>query len=300
MNFKQFWKFYFTYQASELRAIRLMLFFIIVLMVATFTMDHWLKPNEFNINTYAFAIDSMLELVSYKDSIEQSKKWKNYKKKSYAHSIPNRITPFYPDTLSKEGWMKLGLTEKQADVILSIRQKKGGFHSENDLSNIQILHQFFPAIQPFLKFDTLYQASTVTKQKKEYAMIEINTALPQNLIELPGIGEKLANRIVLYRENLGGFYNIEQLKDMFGMPETTFVQIRPYLMIEKIELKQLQVNYASKQELSMHPYIDFKIASSIVNYRNAHGNFKDVHDLLKFGLVEQKQYDKIAPYLTIK
>ena len=58
--------------------------------------------------------------------------------------------------------------------------------------------------------------------------MDVNSADTTALIDLPGIGSKLALRIINFREKLGGFYAIEQLKETYGLPDPAFFPILKY------------------------------------------------------------------------
>ena len=105
--------------------------------------------------------------------------------------------------------------------------------------------------------------------------IDINTADTTAFIALPGIGSKLATRIVNFRDKLGGFYTIEQVKETFGLPDSTFQKIKQYLKLENSTIRKININTATIDELKTHPYIKYVLANPIVAYRNAHGSFSD-------------------------
>ena len=66
----------------------------------------------------------------------------------------------------------------------------------------------------------------------EEKSININIAGINQLISLPGIGEKTADKIVLLREERGGFKNLEELLDVRGIGEVKFNKIKKFLYIE--------------------------------------------------------------------
>ena len=134
------------------------------------------------------------------------------------------------------------------------------------------------------------------KQAKTWK-VDVNSADTTALIDLPGIGSKLALRIINFREKLGGFYAIEQLKETYGLPDSTFQKIRPFLYLSG-SVKKININTANKDELKLHPYIKWNLCNAIVEYRNQHGLFKTLEDLKRIHAIDETTFSKIAPYLN--
>jgi competence ComEA-like helix-hairpin-helix protein len=134
----------------------------------------------------------------------------------------------------------------------------------------------------------------------KYTVIDINTADTSAFISLPGIGSKLASRIILFRDKLGGFYSIDQIGETYGLPDSTFQKIKQYLKIDNPSLKKIDLNTATVDDLKIHPYIRLSLANPIVAYRNEHGAFSKIEDIKKVMAVTDEIYKKIAPYLALQ
>jgi len=59
--------------------------------------------------------------------------------------------------------------------------------------------------------------------------VNINSASAQQLTALPGVGEKLAERIVEYRQKAGGFKSVQELMNVKGVGEKSSSNLQPYL-----------------------------------------------------------------------
>lgn len=67
---------------------------------------------------------------------------------------------------------------------------------------------------------------------KSISALDINSATPEQLAELPGIGDVIAQRIVARRQENGAFKDLEELIDVNGIGNSKLEQLRPYLKIE--------------------------------------------------------------------
>ena len=128
--------------------------------------------------------------------------------------------------------------------------------------------------------------------------VEVNSADTLGFESLPAIGVVFAKRICKYRNLLGGYNSIDQLKEVYGMDSVRYATIKPYLTIDTNNIKSLNINLANLKDLRRHPYISHKLASAIVNYKHQHGVYKTLTDLLNLHLIDSLKFRKIAPYLT--
>ena len=217
---------------------------------------------------------------------------------------------FDPNTLDKEGWQRLGLSSKQAQVIINYRNKGGRFYKKEDLKKIYSLHE--EKLQEILPYAEIaeqeksdFVAAKPNFERKEFAkkrirVIEINSSDSSAFMELHGIGPAFSRRIVRFREALGGFVKVEQIAEVYGLPEETFQNILPYLSIDTSLVKRLEINHVNQSDLGKHPYVKYKRAQTIINYRKQHGAFKSMADLRKVLSLDEDFFRKIELYLDFR
>lgn len=146
---------------------------------------------------------------------------------------------------------------------------------------------------------TNYKKETKNLANKPTKKININAATTTQLKEINGIGQVFAERIMKFRENLGGFYSIEQLKEVYGLPPETFEKIKNQIILDKKYIKTINLNTATFDILNKHPYVSDKLANQIINYRTKFGNYTKKEELKKLYLINDTLYQKLSPYLTI-
>jgi DNA uptake protein ComE-like DNA-binding protein len=184
-----------------------------------------------------------------------------------------------------------------------LRHDSSGSGEERSVSTKQVIHQpdrlsnrgkppslNSPSARRYEK-----QLHYVRRQVKP---VEINSADTSALIALPFIGSKLAGRIVLFRERLGGFVSVSQLKEVYGINDTAYQAIQPYLTCNSSLIHKLKINEALVDTLRMHPYIRWHLAKLLVNFRANHGSFKKIDDLLQIETVNDSLLQKLQPYIS--
>ena len=85
---------------------------------------------------------------------------------------------------------------------------------------------FYKKARPIKEVDTF-------SVDKRATLININTQGAEALEHLPGIGPVLALRILDYREKIGGFKDIEELKNIKGIGESKFEAIKGFVTISE-------------------------------------------------------------------
>ncbi len=123
---------------------------------------------------------------------------------------------FDPNTVNAGDLKKLGLQEKTIAIFLNWRIKGKHFHNKEDFKALYTLSEAdYKRLAPYI----------VIKQHK----INLNTADSTTLVALPGIGAKLAHKILEYKKEIGRYSSIEQLMDVYHFDDTTINMLKERL-----------------------------------------------------------------------
>ena len=222
------------------------------------------------------------------------------RRKAAAKDHHQEIFVFDPNTLDSSGWIKLGLKPFSIRTVMNYRRKGGRFRKPEDIQKIYGLSseqaaKWVPYVS--INQENPMRKDRLAKTKKSPQILEVNRADSMDWLSLPMIGPTLSGRIVAFREKLGGFYSIEQLREVYGMSDSVFLIIINRLRISAGPYRMVSVNQASEEELKKHPYIRFLLARAIFRYREQHGRFNRPEDLLKIKLIKSEVFDKLAPYI---
>ncbi|MCS6991280.1 MAG: helix-hairpin-helix domain-containing protein [Chitinophagales bacterium] len=227
------------------------------------------------------------------------------------------LFPFDPNTADAHMLKQLGLSERVVRNIISYRQAGGRFRFRQDLRKIYGLDESaYRRLAPFINlperpalFSGTEESEHVTSPSsaKETAApahpvldsrLELNSADSAALVELPGIGPVLARRIIRWRNQLGGFYCLEQLYEVRGMPAETVERIWDLVTVDAQKIKSFDLNSVEADVLASHPYFR-RIAQLIVNYRANHGPFKSFAEIEQLEGIQPEELQRIRPYCLL-
>lgn len=322
MGLKELIKDYFIFTRKE----RVGIIVIVLLITSIFFL-----PKAFIRNTQVKAANADTSWIAAMKKLETTDTTNNYQQRGqyaddnssnyYQYDRPEKkyygepkgeLFYFDPNTISTEGWKKLGLRDKTIGTILNYLNKGGKFRKPEDLQRIYgLFPNEYERIAPYIEIESIVDNKEYAENNSpgntapkpyapRYVIVDVNIADTSALIALPGIGSKLAARIINFRDKLGGFYSINQVGETFGLPDSTFQKIKQYLKLENGSVKKININTATVDELKAHPYIKYGLANPIVAYRNQHGAYTKVEDVKKVMAVTDEMYNKIAPYLTVQ
>jgi competence protein ComEA len=213
---------------------------------------------------------------------------------------------FNPNTLSDKGWLALGLSSKRINTLRNYQKSGATFKIKTDLKKcFAITDELYNRIEEYVKIPTTIPLlgenmggfeKVLNKPKKAEQLIEINQADSLKLIKISGVGPFYAKQIIKYRKELGGFKAYTQLTEIWGLENLDIEKFIKQVSIDTLYIQKININTVEVKELRLHPYLNYKQAKMIVNYRKQHGDFMQVKDIRKIKPISLELFRKIAPY----
>lgn len=192
---------------------------------------------------------------------------------------------------------QLGISSRTSALIMKFKQ------SGVDLKNIYYVDKIYGITleeKKIIKDHFLFEVKSIAKEyvrKNSEEIFELNTCDSASLESLPKIGPALSSRIIKFRNRLGGFVDKKQLLEVYGLDTSVYNAIADRIKLDKSHLKKIHINQVSYEELAKFPYLNYKLARVIINFREQHGDFNSKDDLLKIHLMNSKIIDKIEAYI---
>ena len=253
---------------------------------------------DFENRQLALAKEAEIKRGKYKKP-----KYVNYKKNTYKTYNKNKSINYYkfnPNTATIKDWKNFGFSDKQAKIIVNYISKSGGIKAKSELKNIFVINEHkYREIYPYINIEKIAETDNLSPEKyiEVKNKIELNSATVSELMSVKGIGKKTAERIIKYRNILGGFYSLTQLNEVYGISEENYMKMKLQLKVNRLAIKKININFADRQELAHNPYISFEEAKNIINYKVNNGAYKSVNDLFTNNIVTN---EKLRYYLTIE
>lgn len=315
MNFKQFVRDYFTFSRNERKGVIILLLIIFVLAIANKMIFYLEKPATLN---KALFDSAKHELAVFSDSVNletQTKAIKSWSNVSTVSNLPVnsrgiektetdskteakvQLFKFDPNKCSDLDFQNLGFSEKQVRAIRKYIGAGAVFRSAEDFFRIKVItEKQKEALRQWIDIEKENGTITEGRGKSKSIEIELNSADSITLEQLPGVGKTLSKRIVKYRDLLGGFYSVDQLKEVYGLSESTISQIESKIRIDKQRIRKVDFNFGEMGDLSRHPYIKRNLAGKIIKFRSKYGKISDLAVLRDSLVLTGEEYERIKPY----
>lgn len=225
--------------------------------------------------------------------------------------------PFDPNTVTKSELERLGLSDKVVNTVLKFRAR-GRFRYTADFAKIYgVSEEQYEELKPYIQIakkddknpiksfpsakEKIALKDSINKASKIYEPISVsvNEADQEGWQKIRGIGPYYAKKIIWYRDRLGGFQQLNQIAEVEDLPDSVFQKILPQLILgDSLNLNKININTATTKEINRHPYINWKQAETMVNYRQQHDAYKNIEDVKKILSFKEDFILKIEPYLS--
>ena len=180
---------------------------------------------------------------------------------------------FDPNTLEKDSMYLLGLRPSVVETWQNYLSKGGKFRYKSDFGKLYGLEtEDFERLSSYIALPD--KSTTPAPQKSvqtpKSISLDINQATANDLTAIPGIGEVLSERIVKYRELLGGYVSKEQLAEVYYLEGKALENTKESVFISgTFQPRKINLNQADYREIIKHPYIDKELANSISKIRRS-------------------------------
>jgi competence ComEA-like helix-hairpin-helix protein len=213
------------------------------------------------------------------------------------------FSTFDPNTCPESTWLGFGVPNYLAKRILKFRKAGGRFHQPNDLYKIYGMDSnLIKAMLPFVSIKTTKSKQRRAGKKKserrsKIVKINVNTADSAKLTKLWGVGPVYAKRIVKYRKLLGGFYSIQQIREVYGFSDSLLNSLTNHIECSG-PITHLEINSIESGSLARHPYCTYAMAKQIISYRKMHTMIESADQLHRLAGIDKSKLKKLLPYLA--
>lgn len=304
------WKDFFYFAKAERRGIIVLVVLIGLVTAANMYLSLYRKK-EVSVQDDTF----MEEYVAFVRSIKAQDAIKENNARTYTRSqvrtpkVPAVLVPFDPNSADSALLCQLGLPVWMVGNVLRYREKGGRFRTAEDFRKVYGLSESqYASLLPYIYIKEDAPKQTVapligessapdTVRVYKYptgTVIGLNGADTTELKKIPGIGSYTARRIVNYRKQLGGYYDIKQLQEIEVSPD----KFASWFRIDPHEVVLLNLNKVSMERLKAHPYFSFYQAKVIVEHRKKRGDLKGLNQLVLYEEFTEKDVERMAHYVS--
>ncbi|MBQ0736039.1 helix-hairpin-helix domain-containing protein [Aquimarina celericrescens] len=247
---------------------------------------------------------NLVELTEFQNQIDSLKRIAAIEKEEV------KLKLFNPNFISDHKGYQLGLSVEELDRLIAFRNEGKWINSVSDFKKVtKVSDSLLEVISPLFKFPEWVKNKSVIKKdlKKKYMVKSYDQKEDLNEITLELLRKELnvpdfvAEKIIKYRNEIGGFISDIQLKDISVLYENQRKKILSRCTVKTPrEVKKVNINKASVKELLEVPYFDFEIALEIKDLVENSGSISNFDELGKINGFSLEKIDRIALYLTLK
>ena len=314
---KRFLKEYFSFSYSELRVVLILSFMILLTLVLR------MKVAKMELTPEPVPEEMITEVEEF---IASMKEIDSSESNGYVYSkTKTEIFPLFlfdPNKSDDITLKKLGFEDRTVRNIIKYREAGGTFHKAEDMKKIYGMNEkFFMSVKDYIIIDSsifksdedrkplkwklngegdvaqISADSISTESSATIQSFDINSATASDLLAINGIGKVFSERIVKYRDLLGGYYTIDQLTEVYGVTDSMVILWKGSLYADSGRINYISVNFSEYKQLLRHPYLDKKQVDGIMRFRTFCKNQFNPVELLSNGILPDSCFNRIKAYL---
>lgn len=248
------------------------------------------------------------ELEAFAEATKERKRQREAERTAFA-------TPFSfnPNTADSATLIKVGLKSWQVKNLLAYRRAGGRWKDAEDFKRLYgLTEEDYQRLRPYIQIpppvrevyftehdrarqDSLYRLRP--EKFTELTVLDLNTVDTLTLRKIPGIGVGYSRSIVSYRQRLGGFVSVAQLKDIEGLPE----RIEEWFSVgENVEVRTISINKSDFKTLVRHPYLSYEQVKVITTHIRKYGPLRSWKDLQLYPEFTPQDFERLTPYFVFE
>lgn len=131
----------------------------------------------------------------------------------------------------------------------------------------------------------------------EIVKIDLNRCDTTDIQRVPTFGSKRAQKLVEYRDRLGGFHSFSQLREVYVLQNIDLELCNKYFTLSPDGIRKIHINTATYKELIAHPYMDAYLTKTIISHREKNGPIRNIEEFQQVTHAYQELVEKLRPYL---
>ena len=238
---------------------------------------------------------------------------KERKKRQEEVRIPVQSFPFNPNTADSMTLLRVGLKPWQVKNLMAYRRAGGRWKDADDFKRLYGLSdEEFQRLRPYVQIPPAVKEVYFTEHDRarqdslhhlrpekftQLTVLDLNTVDTLTLRKIPGIGVGYSRSIVSYRERLGGFVSVAQLKDIEGLP----ARIEEWFSVEEqVAVRTISINKSDFKTLVRHPYLSYEQVKVITTHIRKYGQLRSWKDLQLYPEFTPQDFERLTPYFVFE
>ena len=224
-----------------------------------------------------------------------------------------QLFPFNPNTADSATLLRVGLKPWQVKNLMAYRRAGGRWKNADDFKRLYgLTEEEFQRLRPYIQIPPPVKEVYFTEHDRarqdslhylrpekftQLTVLDLNSVDTLTLRKIPGIGVGYSLAIVRYRERLGGFVSVAQLKEIEGLP----ARIEEWFSVEApFEVRTIAINKSDFKTLVRHPYLNYEQVKVITTHIRKYGSLRSWKDLQLYSEFTPQDFERLTPYFVFE